>query len=103
MKPCSTIWSCAAFQSGSGDSPASSRAAETIARVSRACSDRDRRAQSSQPASLDGLVARMERGEFDLVAVGRALLSDPQWVEKVRAGRGDQLKDFDPAALAVLA
>jgi len=59
--------------------------------------------QSSQPASLDGLVARMERGEFDLVAVGRALLSDPQWVEKVREGRGDQLKDFDPAALAVLA
>ena len=57
--------------------------------------------QSSQPASLDGLVARMERGEFDLVAVGRALLSDPQWVEKVR--RGDPLKDFDPAALAVLA
>ena len=57
--------------------------------------------QSSQPASLDGLVARMERGEFDLVAVGRALLSDPQWVEKVR--RGDQLTDFDPAALAVLA
>jgi len=58
--------------------------------------------QSSQPASLDGLVARMERGEFDLVAVGRALLSDPQWVEKVRDGRGDQLRDFDPAALAVL-
>jgi 2,4-dienoyl-CoA reductase-like NADH-dependent reductase (Old Yellow Enzyme family) len=59
--------------------------------------------QSSQPASLDGLVARMERGEFDLVAVGRALLSDPQWVKKVRDGRGDQLKDFDPGALAVLA
>jgi 2,4-dienoyl-CoA reductase-like NADH-dependent reductase (Old Yellow Enzyme family) len=59
--------------------------------------------QASQPAGLDGLVARMERGEFDLVAVGRALLSDPQWVEKVRDGRGDQLRDFDPAALAVLA
>jgi 2,4-dienoyl-CoA reductase-like NADH-dependent reductase (Old Yellow Enzyme family) len=56
--------------------------------------------QASQPASLDGLVARMERGEFDLVAVGRALLSDPHWVEKVR--HGDQFKDFDPAALAVL-
>jgi 2,4-dienoyl-CoA reductase-like NADH-dependent reductase (Old Yellow Enzyme family) len=59
--------------------------------------------QASQPASLDGLVARMERGEFDLVAVGRALLSDSQWTEKVRQGRGDQLTDFDPAALAVLA
>lgn len=59
--------------------------------------------QSSQPASLEGLVERMERGEFDLVAVGRALLSDPQWVEKVRDGRGGELRDFDPAALAVLA
>jgi 2,4-dienoyl-CoA reductase-like NADH-dependent reductase (Old Yellow Enzyme family) len=59
--------------------------------------------EASQPASLDGLVERMERGEFDLVAVGRALLADPQWVAKVRDGRRDQLADFDPAALAVLA
>jgi 2,4-dienoyl-CoA reductase-like NADH-dependent reductase (Old Yellow Enzyme family) len=58
--------------------------------------------QASQPASLDGLVARMERGEFDLVAVGRALLSDPQWVNKVRGAKADELRDFDPAALAVL-
>jgi len=58
--------------------------------------------QASQPAGLDGLVERMERGEFDLVAVGRALLSDPQWVTKVR-DRTEDLRDFDPAALAVLA
>ena len=45
----------------------------------------------------------MERGEFDLIAVGRALLSDPQWVEKVRDGRRDEIRDFDPAAMAVLA
>src|SRR5690606_10899877 len=36
--------------------------------------------QGSEAASLDGLVERMERGEFDLVAVGRALLSDAHWV-----------------------
>ena len=42
----------------------------------------------------------MERGEFDLIAVGRALLADPQWVEKVRDGRRDELRDFDPAAMA---
>ena len=59
--------------------------------------------QPSQASGLDGLVARMERGEFDLIAVGRALLSDPQWVEKVRDGRGDEIRDFDPAAMAVLA
>jgi 2,4-dienoyl-CoA reductase-like NADH-dependent reductase (Old Yellow Enzyme family) len=44
----------------------------------------------------------MERGEFDLIAVGRALLSDPNWVAKVREGRREELRDFDPAAMAVL-
>ena len=29
----------------------------------------------------------MEREEFDLIAVGRALLSDPQWVAKVEQRR----------------
>jgi 2,4-dienoyl-CoA reductase-like NADH-dependent reductase (Old Yellow Enzyme family) len=61
------------------------------------------RGESSQPASLDGLVARMERGEFDLIAVGRALLSDPDWAEKIRQARTDELRDFDPASLKELA
>jgi 2,4-dienoyl-CoA reductase-like NADH-dependent reductase (Old Yellow Enzyme family) len=56
----------------------------------------------SQPASLDGLVERMERGEFDLIAVGRALLKDPEWVAKVRAGRMADLEDFTKDALSVL-
>lgn len=34
-------------------------------------------------AVLDNLMARLERGEFDLVAVGRALLSDPDWCAKI--------------------
>jgi len=54
-------------------------------------------------SGLDALVARMERGEFDLIGVGRALLSDPDWAAKIRDGRSDELRDFDPAALAVLA
>ena len=41
----------------------------------------------SEPASLDGLIARLERDEFDLVAVGHALLADPEWVLKIRDGR----------------
>jgi len=61
------------------------------------------RGQASQASGLDALVARMERGEFDLIAVGRALLSDPRWVEKVRDGRGGEIAGFDPAAMAVLA
>lgn len=56
----------------------------------------------SKPASLDGLVERMERGEFDLIAVGRALLKDPEWAAKVRAGRIDQLENFSKDALGVL-
>jgi 2,4-dienoyl-CoA reductase-like NADH-dependent reductase (Old Yellow Enzyme family) len=53
-------------------------------------------------ASLERLIERMEREEFDLIAVGRALLSDPQWAQKVRAGQGDQLKGFEASALAEL-
>jgi 2,4-dienoyl-CoA reductase-like NADH-dependent reductase (Old Yellow Enzyme family) len=51
--------------------------------------------------SLDGLLARLERGKFDLVAVGRALLRDPAWLEKVRR-RIDQIADFTPEAFATL-
>ncbi len=58
--------------------------------------------ESSAPASLDTLVHRMERGEFDLIAVGRALLSDPQWVTKVRAGDTLNLRDFTAAAMGEL-
>lgn len=58
--------------------------------------------ESSKTVGLDRLVERMERGEFDLIAVGRALLSDPLWVEKVRAGRGDELRGFEPSSLREL-
>jgi 2,4-dienoyl-CoA reductase-like NADH-dependent reductase (Old Yellow Enzyme family) len=51
----------------------------------------------SKPASLDELVRRFERGDFDLVAVGRALLADPDWLNKVREGRQDELSAYDPA------
>ncbi|MFZ4300266.1 NADH:flavin oxidoreductase [Streptomyces cinereoruber] len=52
--------------------------------------------------SLDNLLDRLERDEFDLVAVGRALLQDPQWASKVLAGRTDELKPYDAAALKTL-
>ncbi|RXZ78547.1 12-oxophytodienoate reductase [Paenibacillaceae bacterium] len=53
-------------------------------------------------ASIDNLIERVERGEFDLVAVGRALLSDPAWVSKIRDGRTEELKPFTSEALATL-
>ncbi|WP_447957974.1 NADH:flavin oxidoreductase [Vreelandella sp. EE7] len=42
------------------------------------------------------------KGHFDLIAIGRALLSDPQWANKVEQGRLDELSDFDSAALESL-
>jgi 2,4-dienoyl-CoA reductase-like NADH-dependent reductase (Old Yellow Enzyme family) len=58
--------------------------------------------QSSHATPLDALVHRMEREEFDLIAVGRALLTDPNWVQKVKAGDLDHQLGFDPASLAEL-
>lgn len=58
--------------------------------------------ESSTPASLDGLIERMERGDFDLIAVGRALLNDPLWAFKIRTGDRAGLKDFVPSVMAEL-
>lgn len=51
---------------------------------------------------LDELAERMERGEFDMVAVGRALLPNPDWPNKIREGRFADLKPFTPEALSAL-
>ncbi|MGW3494677.1 NADH:flavin oxidoreductase [Streptomyces sp. NPDC001020] len=51
---------------------------------------------------IDNLLDRLESEEFDLVAVGRALLQDPRWVAKVLQGRFDELKSYDAAALTTL-
>ena len=59
--------------------------------------------ESSKPQPLNELLRRFDRGEFDLVAVGRALLQDPQWVLKVRDGRNHELMDFRPEAMQTLA
>lgn len=56
-------------------------------------------AETSQPSSLDQLIERIDLGEFDLVAVGRALLMDPFWVEKIREGRQNELEPFDISVL----
>ena len=58
--------------------------------------------EGSKPASLDELVRRLDRGDFDLVAVGRAVLQDPLWAVKVKEGRTDELMDFERSAMATL-
>lgn len=48
---------------------------------------------------LDRMLEMLDRGDFDLVAVGRSLIADPDWPIKVRAGRFDELVGFSPAIL----
>lgn len=50
---------------------------------------------SAKVQALDELERRFTRGDFDLVAVGRSLLSDPDWVNKIQEGRMTELKGFD--------
>lgn len=60
--------------------------------------------QLIEPDSADRLVAQFEAGEFDIAAVGRALLADPAWVNRLREGTLADFAGYDPAkALAALA
>jgi 2,4-dienoyl-CoA reductase-like NADH-dependent reductase (Old Yellow Enzyme family) len=53
-------------------------------------------------STIDPLLKRMGRDEFDLVAVGRALLGDPDWVEKIRLGRAAEILPYGPERLSEL-
>lgn len=55
-----------------------------------------------EPATLHALEHRLEQGEFDLVAVGRALLADPDWVAKIEQGRFWDVAPFDRSLLKQL-
>ncbi|KAA0128445.1 NADH:flavin oxidoreductase [Chryseobacterium sp. SN22] len=58
--------------------------------------------QGTGKTDLSELTRRLERGDFDLVAVGRALLQDPQWVKKIKEGKTEELQDFQPESMSVL-
>ena len=48
-------------------------------------------------AGLPALLARFEAGDFDLVALGRVLLGNPEWVRLAAAGRLDEIRDYRKA------
>ena len=52
--------------------------------------------------SLDELARRFDRGEFDLVALGRVLLADPNWLTKVREGRFSELQPYSKECMDTL-
>lgn len=43
---------------------------------------------------LDYLAEQFAAEQFDIVALGRALLADPAWVDKTRTGRADEIVPF---------
>jgi 2,4-dienoyl-CoA reductase-like NADH-dependent reductase (Old Yellow Enzyme family) len=53
-------------------------------------------------ANIEELATRLGNDEFELVAVGRALLQDPEWVIKVREERFDELGDYSKKSLMEL-
>ncbi|MFI2710722.1 12-oxophytodienoate reductase [Micromonospora sp. NPDC018662] len=49
------------------------------------------------PETVSGLTRRLTDGEFDLVALGRALLGNPAWATHAAAGRATAIEDYRKA------
>lgn len=60
------------------------------------------RGEDSSVTGIDQLLDRIERDEFDLVAVGRALIADPEWAAKTLAGRTQDIAPFSAEMLKSL-
>ncbi|AHH99889.1 NADH:flavin oxidoreductase [Kutzneria viridogrisea] len=62
--------------------------------------------EGNQPGAgvtgIDQLLDRLERDEFDLVAVGRALLSNPDWASKALRGKLAETVPYDVSVLKSL-
>lgn len=64
--------------------------------------DRRGMERSAEKRDIENLLERMDKNEFDLVALGRVLLMDPEWPNMMRGGKMDELQDYDPASMARL-
>jgi 2,4-dienoyl-CoA reductase-like NADH-dependent reductase (Old Yellow Enzyme family) len=47
------------------------------------------------PEQIADLERRLESGEFDLVAIGRAMLANPDWARRVAAGEAQRLHNHE--------
>lgn len=50
--------------------------------------------------NLDQVMLRFDRGDFDLLAIGRSLLNDARWIEKARTTQ--DFLPFDPVCMRTL-
>jgi len=57
----------------------------------------------AKPMSLEKLTKRMEQDEFDLVAVGRALIANPDWANQIARGTHGELAPYTKDMLTKLA
>lgn len=55
--------------------------------------------KASHQRWVEDIAERMEKGEFDLVALGRALIADPSLVKKIQASDYGSIVDYDPIML----
>ncbi|RXZ78379.1 hypothetical protein EBB07_27115 [Paenibacillaceae bacterium] len=58
--------------------------------------------QQTEDSKIEAVIEKLDNKEFDLVAVGRAMLADPEWTEKIRTGRGEEVIPLSAEALAKL-
>jgi 2,4-dienoyl-CoA reductase-like NADH-dependent reductase (Old Yellow Enzyme family) len=58
------------------------------------------RGKGAETAGIERLLEMMARGDFDLVAVGRALIVNADWPNRIRAGH--PVAPFEPTALQTL-
>jgi 2,4-dienoyl-CoA reductase-like NADH-dependent reductase (Old Yellow Enzyme family) len=66
-------------------------------------SDDGKSPAARQPSlTLAPVVDLLSRGEFDLVALGRAVLADPEWGAKVADGRLAEIRPYDKSLDAYL-
>lgn len=53
-------------------------------------------------ADIGELLRRLEADEFDLVAIGRALIANPDWVQLMQRGDADALRTYEKSLLDTL-
>ena len=51
---------------------------------------------------LEPLIEMMERGDFDMIAIGRALIANPDWAKLVEQRRFDAIRPYSQVLLADL-
>lgn len=74
----------------------------SVGSVGLAKSTESRQSLGADPAPIDSVLERLANEEFDLVAVARAALTDPEWANKIREHRTDEMLGVTAESFATL-